>query len=172
MERRVRRRNGTEEDLVLRVESRHRRLGRRHRSLDPPPEDIDLLFDIISCCFVQHSTPLIGLLRGSLKTLGANDSKTILIGSNTGSRLEFSSVSTKAGVRVDSTRDIDTYIEFELKDGGIIIKAADDADSFLSSLLPRDGLSTQFTLQLGFSTRQGLYFGGRQRTRGKSPGPR
>jgi hypothetical protein len=125
-----------------------------------PGKSIKLLFDIISSVASNTAPPSSSSFAIALKTQGAEDSKTILIGSDTGSRLEFSSVSTKAGVRVDSTRDIDAYIEFELKDGGIIIKAADDADSFLSSLLPSDGLSTQFSLQLGFSTRQGFYFGG------------
>ena len=43
----------------------------------------------------------------------------------------------------------------------IVIKPGpDDSDSFLATLLPGDGLSIGTDLTVGFSTTQGLYFGG------------
>ena len=147
------------EDLVLRVEAAMDLAG-GIALLIHPQKSIKLLFDIISSVVSNTIPPSSGSFTASLKTLGGNDSKTVLIGSNTGSRLEFSSVSTKAGVRVDSTRDIDTYIEFELKDGAIIIKAGMMLIPFSVHFYRADGLSTQFSLQLGFSTSQGFYFGG------------
>ena len=147
------------EDLVLRVEAALDLAG-GIALLIRPGKNLKFLFDIISSVASNTTPPSSDSFGIALETRRADDSKTVLIGSNTGSPLEFSSDSTKAGVRVDSTRDIDAFIEFELKDGGIIIKADDDVDSFLSSLLPADGLSTQFSFQLGFSTKQGFYLGG------------
>lgn len=148
------------EDLVLQIEAAMNLAG-GIALLIRPREGIKLLFDIISSVASGTVPPSSGSFAISLKTQSGDDSKSVLIGSNTGSRLEFSSVSTKAGVRVDSAGDIDAYVEFELINGGITIKAAaDDADSFLSSLIPPDGFSVQFSPTLGFSTRQGFYLVG------------
>jgi hypothetical protein len=125
-----------------------------------PNKDIELLVDIISSVQSGTAPPSSGAMAIALKTQNRGDARTVLIGSDTGSRLEFASVSTKAGVQIDSLKQLDAYIEFELKDGGIIIDAADDADSFLSSLLPREGMSIDFSFLIGFSTGQGCYFGG------------
>jgi Family of unknown function (DUF6603) len=147
------------DDLMLKIEATMDLAG-GIALLIRPGKSINLLYDIISSVSSGTEPPSSDSFAVALKSRGGGDSKTILIGSNTGSRLEFSSVSTKGGVRLDSTRNVDAFIEFELKDGAIIIKAADDADSFLSSLLPRDGFSSQFSLTVGFSTRQGFYFAG------------
>ncbi|MHC4074696.1 MAG: DUF6603 domain-containing protein, partial [Planctomycetota bacterium] len=125
-----------------------------------PDKGIKLFVDIFSPAVSAAASSTSGELAIGLKTQSSDEPKTVLIGSDTGSRLEFASVSTRAGVRFDSNNNLDAFFEFELKDGGIIIKAADDADSFLGSLLPEDGFSIDFSLLGGFSTGQGLYFGG------------
>jgi hypothetical protein len=125
-----------------------------------PNKDIQFLFDIISALGSGNLPPSSGSIALSLKYQNSEGGKTVLLGSATGSRLEFASISTKAGVRFDTAKKLDVFTEFDLKDGGLVINAGSDSDSFLSSLLPADGFSIDFSLILGFSTSQGFYFGG------------
>lgn len=86
--------------------------------------------------------------------------KIILIGSSTGSRFEIGSISLKGGGRVNTDDNHDIFAEFNLNDAAIVIEAGEDADSFLSSILPDGGIKLDFSLLLGLSKSQGLYFGG------------
>lgn len=147
------------ENLVLQVKTAVNMAG-GIGLLIRPGKGIELFVDIISSSTPPSASSASGSIAIALKTQSSEDAKTVLIGSKTGSRVEFASVSLGTGVRFNSNQDIDAYSEFELKDGGIIIKAGEDADSFLSSLLPEDGFSVDFSILLGFSTSQGFYFGG------------
>ena len=86
--------------------------------------------------------------------------KIILIGSSEGSRFEIGSISVKGGGRVDTNGQNDVFGEFTLNDAAIVIDAGEDADSFLGSILPDGGIRLDFSLLLGLSKSQGLYFGG------------
>ncbi len=85
----------------------------------------------------------------------------VLIGSADASRFEVAGVSTTGGTRFHSDGKFEVYTEFALEQGKIVIKpAAGDADGFLAQLLPGDGMQIEADLTVGFSTTQGLYFGG------------
>jgi hypothetical protein len=51
------------------------------------------------------------------------------------------------------------FIEGELREGRIVI-AAGDADGFIATILPPDGIQASFDLAIGFATDTGLYFSG------------
>ena len=85
----------------------------------------------------------------------------VLIGSPTGSRLRVGSVAFRTGARIGSAGRKDLFLETEWTGAGIVIQAAPgEADSFLSSLLPADGIHADFNFTLGISTSQGVYFAG------------
>jgi hypothetical protein len=84
----------------------------------------------------------------------------IVIGSPGASRFELVSTSVLGGVRFHAQGSYEVFVEFALEGAKIVVKPGNDADSFLSALLPRDGLSIATDLTIGFSTTQGLYFGG------------
>jgi hypothetical protein len=85
----------------------------------------------------------------------------VLIGSATGSRLHVGSVAFRTGARIISDGRKDCFLETEWTGAGIAIKPAQgQADSFLSSLLPADGIRVDLNFTLGISTSQGVYFGG------------
>ena len=122
-----------------------------------PNQPIDLMTGLSSGtpASVSASIALALLYRGPA---GA---EIVLIGSPNGSRLRAGSASLQAGARIDTSRRKDFYLELELAGAGIVIKAAPgEADSFLNSFLPPDGIQINFNLTLGFSTSQGFYFGG------------
>lgn len=126
-----------------------------------PNQDIEVLVDIIPSVDSGVAPPSSGFLAISIQNQASADAKLVLIGSEGGSRFEVGVVSLKGGARIDSAGGKDVYSEFELKDAAIVIKpGAGEADSFLSSLLPKNGFSIDFSLLLGFSASQGFYFGG------------
>lgn len=85
----------------------------------------------------------------------------ILIGSPDASRLEVAGVSSTGGTRFHSNGKFEVFIEFALQRGQIVIKpGANESDGFLAQLLPGDGMQIKADLSVGFSTTQGLYFGG------------
>ncbi|WP_295120259.1 DUF6603 domain-containing protein [uncultured Chitinophaga sp.] len=84
----------------------------------------------------------------------------ILIGSRDASRLEIGSISAEAGTRFQGQGGkFEVFTEFGVQQGKIVIKAG-EADGFLATLLPGDGINVGFDLTVGFSSTQGLYFGG------------
>ena len=84
----------------------------------------------------------------------------VLIGDPEASRFEIDGASTVGGVRFHSSGAFEVYVEFAVEGARIVIKPGEDSDSFLSSLLPPEGLTIGTDLTVGFSTTQGLYFGG------------
>ncbi len=90
-----------------------------------------------------------------------SDDRILILGSAGASRVEVKEVSLKGGARTESGTDYEIYIEIELKDASIVIKAGDnDSDSFINSLMSDRDLSINFSILVGYSYRRGVYFGG------------
>ena len=81
-----------------------------------------------------------------------------LLGSTTGTRLEIRHfrLSGEAGLLMDAQ---EYGLLAEVGEAAIVV-APEDGDGFLSTILPADGLRTNFDLALGWSNRLGLYFRG------------
>jgi hypothetical protein len=74
-----------------------------------------------------------------------------------GSRVQIDSGSLALGVeRLDTVR---LFIEADLNGGRLVLDAS-DADSFLTTILPKGGIDTTFAFGVGFSNVGGLYFKG------------
>ena len=85
----------------------------------------------------------------------------VLIGSPTGTRLRAGSIAFRIGARLASDDRKELFLETEWTGAGLVIKpGSDDADSFLTSLLPPDGFQINFDFTLGISTSRGVYFAG------------
>ena len=110
---------------------------------------------------LDSSTPsqLSGQILGKF-TLGKEGEPLILIGAADASRLEIGGAGVSVGTRFHNQGKIEVFFEFDLQRGKIVIKAGPDADGFIAQLLPGEGIQVEFDLTLGFSTVQGLYFGG------------
>lgn len=93
--------------------------------------------------------------------VGKEGAPTVVLGSADASHFELVAASVLGGARFHSSGKYEIFIEFGIEGARIVIKPGpDDADSFLTSLLPGDGLSIGTDLTVGFSTTQGIYFGG------------
>ncbi len=104
-------------------------------------------------------TQLSGDILGKL-TLSREGEPFILVGSPNASRLELGGAGVGVGTRFHNQGKLEVFFEFDIRQGKIIIKAGEDADGFIAQLLPGEGIQLGFDLVLGFSTEQGLYFGG------------
>ena len=93
-----------------------------------------------------------------LSTQNPTGGKQLLLGSATGSRLEYSSLGFTVGLRTDSAAT-SFYGEVSLADGDIVIEPGADADSFLTQLLPSN-LTVDASITLGLDSRLGVYFSG------------
>ena len=97
----------------------------------------------------------------ALLRLGKEGEPLIIIGAKNQSRLEFGAITTEAGTRFHSGGKFEVFTEFNLQDGKIVVKPSEqDKDGFIAKLLPAEGLEIGIKLNVGFSTTQGLYFGG------------
>lgn len=109
-----------------------------------------------------------GILSGSpgtaaafsatLQNAGANGQRTVLLGAEDGSRLEYSALGLTVGVRTDS-QGASFYSEAALTDGAIVIVPGADADGFISTLLP-SSMSVDASVTIGYDSRAGVYFSG------------
>ena len=81
----------------------------------------------------------------------------VQLGAPGGLRLQIGSGALSFGVEKQGALDL--FFEGDLKDGLVELRT-DDADSFIGMLLPEGGLSTSFSLGVGFSSRTGFYFKG------------
>lgn len=85
----------------------------------------------------------------------------ILLGSPDASRFEVTGVSAIAGAHLASNSKFELFIEFAFQSGNIVIQPGPDAmDGFVARLLPREGIRVRVDPTVGFSSKQGLYFGG------------
>jgi hypothetical protein len=97
----------------------------------------------------------------ALLRLGKEGEPLIIIGGKDQSRLEFGAITTEAGTRFHSGGKFEVFTEFNLQDGKIVVKPSEeDKDGFIAKLLPAEGLEIGIKLNVGFSTTQGVYFGG------------
>jgi hypothetical protein len=97
----------------------------------------------------------------ALLRVGKDGEPLIVIGAKEQSRLEFGTITTEAGTRFHSGGKFEVFTEFNLQDGKIVVKPSEkDKDGFIAKLLPPEGLEIGIKLNVGFSTTQGLYFGG------------
>jgi hypothetical protein len=93
--------------------------------------------------------------------VGKEGEPTVIIGTADASHFELLGASALGGARFHSSGKYEVYVELGVQGAKIVIKPGpDDCDSFLATLLPGDGLSIGTDLTVGFSTTQGLYFGG------------
>lgn len=126
-----------------------------------PDQNPELLTDIIPSVDSGDIPPSSGFLELAIQNNNRGEEKMIILGAPDESRFEVGAISIKGGVCIDAVSETDVYVELEINDANIIIKPeSGDEDSFLSSLLPENGLSIDFSTVLGFSNRQGFYFGG------------
>lgn len=84
----------------------------------------------------------------------------VVIGFSDASRLEVSSMSVRVGLEARAQGANDLFVEIELARSTFILAPGDDADGFLAHVLPADPVKTTFTLGVGLSISQGLYFTG------------
>ena len=84
--------------------------------------------------------------------------KTVLLGTEGASRLEYGSLNLTLGFRVDS-KGGSFYAEAGMNDGALVIAPGSDADGFLAQLLPAS-LTVDASVTLGVDSRQGVYFSG------------
>lgn len=94
----------------------------------------------------------------TLSTQDPTGAKQLLLGSESGSRLEYSSLGLTFGFRTDSTAS-SFFTEAALTDGALVIAPGADADGFLSTLLP-SSLTVDASVTLGLDSRTGIYFSG------------
>jgi hypothetical protein len=100
-----------------------------------------------------------GELKLILINKDASGTPIILLGSAEGSHIEYKSLALMGGVALHSDAGAVLFVETELKEAKIVIKAG-EGDGFLQKVLPPDGLTANFDLAVGLSTRQGVYFRG------------
>ena len=80
----------------------------------------------------------------------------VLLGSPDASRLQTAGVALRAGAHVDSAGNKDLFFETEWSRAALVIKPGPgEADSFLGSLLPSDGLHVTFDFTLGIFNKPG-----------------
>ena len=96
----------------------------------------------------------------SLSLVVGDGEPMVLIGDPEASRFELDGASALGGVRFHSSGKFEVYVEAAVQGARLVIQPGEDSDSFLSTLLPPEGLTIGTDLTVGFSTTQGLYFGG------------
>jgi hypothetical protein len=116
----------------------------------------------------QPATLATGIFGGSpgsaaafsitLNNQDSSGTKQVLLGSEDGSRLQYSSLGITLGYKTDSTAS-SFYAEAALTDGEIVISPGADADGFLAQLLPSN-LTVDASITVGFDSRLGVYFSG------------
>ncbi|OUL36552.1 DUF6603 domain-containing protein [Nostoc sp. 106C] len=80
----------------------------------------------------------------------------VIIGSSSGTRLEYRKIGGTGGVSLDNQNRVDIFAEFEAKGLKFIFKP--DGDSFIRKLLPGEGFALETNLILGISYLHGFYF--------------
>ena len=93
--------------------------------------------------------------------VGKDGEPIVILGAADASHFEIVRASALGGARFHSSGKYELFVELGVQGAKIVIKPGpDESDSFLATLLPGDGLSIGTDLTVGFSTTQGVYFGG------------
>jgi hypothetical protein len=125
-----------------------------------PDEPVRFLKDIIPSTTSGTTPPSGARLGVGVEVKPESGEAFVVIGSSEGSRLEVSSMSVRAGMEARTQGANDLFVEIELTRSALILELSADADGFLSQVLPADPLKAVFTLGVGLSVSQGLYFTG------------
>ena len=83
----------------------------------------------------------------------------VIIGQEGGSGLSYQSLSFTIGLNQNGEGTPDFYGELTLNEAKFELKK-DGGDGFLQKILPKDGISANFSLTLGLSTKSGFYIKG------------
>ena len=110
----------------------------------------------------------------SFEARGEAGTKSLILGTEGGSRYEYGALSLSLGAAVDSNGPR-FYVEAAIVDGNIVISPGPDADDFISSILP-GSVTADASFTLGLDSRRGAYIAGSDRFEveipvGKSAGP-
>jgi hypothetical protein len=110
--------------------------------------------------FNQSDSPATAAGRITVEVDRSNldNTPTIILGSRTGTRLEYLKLAGRGGVSLDNSNRVDIFAEFEARGFKFVLKP--EGDSFIRSLLPSDGFSIDTNLLLGISYLHGFYFVG------------
>jgi hypothetical protein len=125
-----------------------------------PDEPVRLLKDIIPSTTSGTTPPSGARLGFGVEVKPESGGSFIVIGSSEGSRLEVSSMSVRAGMEARTQGTNDLFLEFELTKSALTLDVAGSADGFLGTVLPATPLKATFTLGVGVSVSQGVYFTG------------
>jgi len=79
------------------------------------------------------------------------------LGSQAGSRIEIEQVRVALGI--EKYQSVNLYLEGEVRNGFIVLRA-ENADGFISKILPADGITTVLNFIVGISNDTGFYFKG------------
>ncbi|HKE93515.1 MAG TPA: DUF6603 domain-containing protein [Povalibacter sp.] len=91
----------------------------------------------------------------------AGEPERILLGTPEASRLAIRNIRCSAGVQLQSATAPDLFFALDLDDARIVVKPGpDDGDSFLASLLGKDGITANAALGLRLSSKTGLHLKG------------
>lgn len=105
-------------------------------------------------------TSLSGNFEISLVSKKQNEAEDfVLIGQQGGSGLSYQSLSFTIGLNQNGGDNPDFYGELTLNEAKFNLKK-DGGDGFLQKILPEDGISANFSLTLGLSTKSGFYIKG------------
>ncbi|HET8922522.1 MAG TPA: DUF6603 domain-containing protein [Candidatus Acidoferrum sp.] len=105
------------------------------------------------------STTAQGKVVFGIEQSSRDGSPVTLLGAHDGTRLQVQRLSGRGGFQIESPNPLDFFIELDLQ-GGQLVVSLGDADGFLTSLLPKDGLKLNFDFGIGWSKSKGVYFKG------------
>jgi len=113
------------------------------------PNSIQPVADFINDLTLQASAGIMGSWPDTLSVFDVAEY----------ARISLSSLGFLIDMQVESPEDSEISLEAELGGGQLII-AAPSADSFLAEVLPPDEISTELDFTIGWSSKEGIYFGG------------
>jgi hypothetical protein len=119
--------------------------------------DISFISDLLTSPAELAAGSQLGLRFSIGPTELGPSGKLLQLGAPGGVRFEIGSGALAFGVEQQAALDI--FLDGELKDG-LLQFGGGDADGFIASILPAEGITATFNLGLGVSNRAGFYFKG------------
>jgi hypothetical protein len=104
------------------------------------------------------ASPTQGTFIVSLTNSNTDSTPVLVLGSSEGSRLEYKSLSFKAGAILEPGKTANVFIELSVEDALLTVKN-DGGDGFLNKIIG-DGFSANFSFAIGLSSLSGFYFRG------------
>ncbi|QDQ09590.1 kelch repeat-containing protein [Streptomyces spectabilis] len=122
-----------------------------------PDKPIDMVVGFESDTAPVHAT---GAIEAVVERSDPGGQPVLLLGSPDGTRLQFRTIGGIGGVRLAGGA-VDAFAEFDVRGLEFVLKpGADEADGFISAIVPPGGFSVGADLALGVSHHSGLYFRG------------